>query len=187
MAKKSALTLSKVDDTYVIEHRGYPVGGMLRFHAILGVAAALMTVPLAVELSPRVSQVYFVVTALLIAYAAVGYLIYIPFASLGGRLSFRPTDENISFSKRVMGKDTQSSREIPWEGKLETEVEQVGMKVKFLPLSFYRVKVVTDFMTYHVATFGPGLDATADDLAKAVKKARYGRSKAIDFDALKGT
>jgi hypothetical protein len=187
MAKNAALTLSKVDDTYQIEHRGYPLGGMLRFHAALGVAAALLTVPLVVELGPKLAQVYFVATALIMLYALAGYLIYVPFAALGGRLSFRPKDENISFSKKVLGKDTQLSREIPWEGKLETEVEQVGLKVPFLPFSFFRVKVITDFMTYHVATFGPGLAATAEDLAKAVKKARYGRSKAIDVDALKGT
>ena len=183
--KNSALTLSKVEDTYQIEHRGYPRGGLLRFHASLGVAAALLAVPSAVELHPTASLVYYIITGLLIIYAVTGYLIYIPFSAIGGKLSFRPKDEHISFSKHVLGKSTESSRQIPWEGKLETEVEQIGMKVKGLPFSFYRVKVVTDFMTYHVATFGPGLSATADDLAKGIKKARYGRSKAIDFDALK--
>lgn len=185
--KSSALTLSKVEDSYQIDHRGYPAGGLLRFHASLGVAAALLVVPSAVELSSRISQAYYVVVALLIAYAIVGYAIYIPFSALGGRLSFRPKDEFMSFSKQMLGKDTETARQIPWEGKLETEVEQVGLKVKVLPLSFFRVKVVTDFMTYHVATFGPGLSATAEDLAKGIKKARYGRSKAVDFDALKDT
>lgn len=185
--KSSALTLSKVEDSFQIDHRGYPVGGLLRFHASLGVAAALLVVPSAVELSPRMSQAYYLVVALLIVYAVFGYLVHIPFSSIGGRLTFRPKDEFISFSKQVLGKDTETARQIPWEGKLDTEVEHVGLKVKLLPLSFYRVKVVTDFMTYHVATFGPGLSATADDLARGIRKARYGRSKAIDFDALKDT
>ena len=182
--KNSALTLSKVEDTYQIAHRGYPRGGLLRFHASLGIAAALLAAT-TVELHPTAALVSYVITGLLIVYAVAGYLIYIPFSALGGKLSFRPKDEHISYSKQVLGQSTESSRQIPWEGKLETEVEQVGAKVKFLPLSFYRVKVVTDFMTYHVATFGPGLAETADDLAKGIKKARYGRSKAIDFDALK--
>lgn len=183
--KNSALTLSKVEDTYHIAHRGYPRGGLLRFHASLGLAAALLAAASAVELHPTAALVSYIITGLLIVYAVTGYLIYIPFSAMGGKLSFRPKDEHISYSKQVLGQSTESSRQIPWEGKLETEVEQVGAKVKFLPLSFYKVKVVTDFMTYHVATFGPGLSGTADDLANGIKKARYGRSKAIDSDALK--
>jgi hypothetical protein len=180
MAKRAALTLSKVDDTYQIQHRGYPVGGLLKFHAALGLAAALLTVPLVVEVGPKIALWYYACTALLIFYAALGYVIHIPFAVLGGSLSFRPKDEHISFSRHVFGK-SGSLREIPWEGKLDTEVEPGG----FPPFRFYRVKVVTEFMTYCVAIFGPGQAATAEDLAKGVKKARYGRSKAIDFDALK--
>lgn len=188
MGKKSALALSKVEDTYLIEHRGYPAGGMLRFHAALGVAAVLMCVPLAVEVHTSAAQAYFAATALLMAYALLGYLVYIPFSMLGGRLSFRPKDENISYSRSLFGKETQARREIPWEGALEVEVEEVGLKVPVLPLTFYRVKVVTDFMTYHVATFAPGLKATANDLAKAVKKARYGgRSRAAQVEALTGS
>lgn len=184
MGKKSALALSKVEDTYQIAHRGYPAGGLLRFHLALGVAAVLMSVPLAVEIHTAAAQAYFVATALLIAYAVLGYLIHIPFSMLGGNLSFCPKDESISYSRTLLGKTTAPSRQIPWEGTLETEVEPVGLKLPGLP-RFYRVKVVTDFMTYHVATFGPGLQSTADDLAKAVKKARYGRPKrGVDIEAL---
>ncbi len=185
MGKKSALTLSKVEDTYQIAHRGYPRGGLLRFHAALGIGAVLMCVPLTVEIHTSAAQAYFASTAILIAYAVLGYLVHIPFCALGGRLSFCPKDENITYSRSMLGTDTQALREIPWEGTLEAEVEEVGLKVPGLPLCFYRVKVITDFMTYHVATFGPGLKSTAEDMAKAVKQARYGRPKrGVDIEAL---
>jgi hypothetical protein len=191
MAKSSAFTLKKSEDTYHIYHKGYPIGGLLRFHCSLGVAAALLAVPTAVELSPRMSQAYFVAAALLLLYALCGYLIYVPFAALSGHVSFTPKQESIQFSKALLGKDTELARQIPWEGKLDTEVEEVGLKVKLLPLCFYRVKVVTDFMTYHVATFAPGMQKAAEDLGKAVKRARYGNPSAsgryptLDVESLK--
>lgn len=184
MASKSAFSLKKSDGTYHIYHSGYPAGGMLRFHCCLGLAAALLTVPLSVELNPLASQVSYAVVAVLLVYALAGYAIYLPFAAMSGRVSLTPAEENITFSKRLLGQDTGNSRQIPWEGKLETEVEHVGLKVKFLPFSFYRVKVVTDFMTYHVATFGPGLATAAEDLGKAVRKARYGKAKANPLEGI---
>jgi hypothetical protein len=180
MAKRAALTLSKSDDTYRIDHRGFPVGGLLRYHAALGIAVVLLVVPLTLEVGPRMTQVYLAACAFLLLYAVLGYLVHIPFAMQAGRMSFRPKDEKMSFTRLLLGKSLQGEREIPWEGKLETEVEKAG----FPPYNFYRVKVVTDFMTYHVATFGPGLSVAAEDLAKAIKKARYGRSKTSEVDAL---
>ena len=178
--RRATLTLSKSDDTYLIDHRGFPVGGLLRYHAALGASVPLLTVPMAMEVGSRMAQFYLAGSAVLLLYAALGYLVHVPFAALGGRLRFCPKDEKISFSRQVMGKSSQAEREIPWEGKLETEVEKAGLA----PYHFYRVKVVTDFMTYHVATFGPGLAATAEDLAKGIKKARYGRPRTSDVDAL---
>ena len=173
MAKKSAFTLKKIDDTYHVHHRGYPAGALLRYHCALGVAAALMTVPVMVEMSPRLSQVYLFVTALLLLYAVYGYLVCLPFAALGGRISFNPKEEGLFFSKSILGKSTEFSRQIPWDGKVEPEMEAAGFK----PFKFYRVKVVTDFMTYHVATFGPGQQATAEELARTIKKGRHGKPR----------
>ena len=175
MATKSALELSKADGAYTVMHRGYPVGGLLRFHCTLGVAAALLTVPLFSELEPRLAQGYFALTFLLLAYAVGGYFIYLPFAGLRGGVRIVPTDEAISYHKSVFSIPVVVSRQIPWEGTLEVEVERFGWQTKLLPLNFTKIKIVTDFMTYHVATFGPGLQGTAEDMAKAIKKARYGR------------
>lgn len=183
MARKSALALSRSDDTFHIQHCGYPLGGLLRFHLSLGAAAVSLAVPLAVELGPKLSQAYFLATCLFLLYASIGYLLYLPFAALSGRVSLNPKEEKITFSKSVLGKHTDLSREIPWQTKLETEIERVGLKVPLLPLSFYRVKIVTDFMTYPVAVFGPGLGSTADAFSAALKKAQRGRG-GEDINAL---
>lgn len=175
MATKSALELSKADGAYTVAHRGYPAGGLLRFHCTLCVAAALLTVPLFSELESRLAQVYFALVFLFLVYSVGGYLMYLPFAGLRGGVRVVPTDESISYHRSVFSVPVVVSRQIPWEGTLEVEVERVGWQTKLLPLNFTRVKIVTDFMTYHVATFGPGLQGTADDMAKAIKKARYGR------------
>lgn len=177
MAAKSALELSKADGVYTIKHWGYTVGGLLRFHCAVGISSALLTVPLFSELDPKFAQGYFVVCFLLLAYAVVGYLGYLPFAALRGWIRFTPEEELISYHRSVLSIPIVVTRMIPWEGTLETEVEAVGVQWGRLPLSFFRVKIVTDFMTYHVATFGPGLRGTAEDMAKAIKRARYGRKK----------
>ncbi len=127
------------------------------------------------EAGTTLSQFYFGLSLVLLCYAIGGYILYLPFAARGGRVLVSPQTENITFDKSLLSFTTERSRHIPWEGTLETEVEQVGWKVKLLPFHFFRVKVVTDFMTYHVATFGPGLQTAAEDMAKAIKQARYGR------------
>lgn len=172
---KPVLKLSRADDVFIIGHRGYPVDGLLRFHCALGVTAAFSSVPMVTEVGTTLSQFYLGFSLLLLCYALGGYILYLPFAALGGRVLISPQTENITFDKSLLSFTTERSRQIPWEGTLETEVEQFGWKLKSLPFHFFRVKVVTDFMTYHVATFGPGLQSVADDMAKAIAQARYGR------------
>ncbi len=175
---KLALKLSKADDVFTVSHRGYPMGGLLRFHSALGLTASFVAVPMLAETGPMLTQVYFFAALALLTYAISGYAIYLPFAAFGGRVQMSPKNESLSFERSYLSISTEKARQIPWEGQLETEVERVGFGPKFLPFHYFRVKVVTDFMTYHVATFGPGLEGAAADLAKAIKRARYGRPAA---------
>lgn len=172
---KPALKLSKAEDVFIVSYRGYPVGGLLRFHSALGLTAALLAVPMVTKVETSLSQFYFSFSLVLLCYSLGGYILYLPFAALGGRVLISPQTESITFDKSLLSFTIERSRQIPWEGTLETEVERVGWKMKFLPFHFFRVKVVTDFMTYRVATFGPGLQSAAEDMAKAIKQARYGR------------
>ena len=158
-----------------MSHRGYPKGGLLRFHLALVFAVILMAVPLSLEVGSLTAQVYLAGAFVSVLYALVGYLVFIPFSALGGTVKLSPKDESIVYSRSNFGQNTAKDRPVPWPDKLETEIAQLGLKIPLLPLSFYRVNIVTEFMTYHVATFGPRLESTAQDFCKSMKQAHRSR------------
>lgn len=187
MGKRSSLALSKSGDTYQIEHRGYPERGLRRFHASLGLSLVLAAVCQVGWATVEVAQALVALSGAGALYSGLGYLCYVPFSALGGAISVVPSQERIAFTRSVFGRSSGPPREVPWEGKFEVEVESVGWDKAFFPLGFSRVRIVTDFMTYPVALLGPGQRRTAEDLAGALRQARFGRRHAQpEVDLLKG-
>ncbi len=84
MSKKSALTLQRSGGVFEVSHRGYPKGGLLRFHLAIVMAVMLMAVPLCLEVGTLTAQVYFAGAFIAVLYALLGYLVFIPFSALCG-------------------------------------------------------------------------------------------------------
>lgn len=103
----------------------------------------------------------------------LGYGIYGLFAGFSGKVTINPKDQTLTYASKFFGIPIGAGK-IPWEDKLNVDLQQLGLKVKALPLSCYKMKVVTQFMTYHIATFGPKQTELAKEFAKTMVRARKG-------------
>lgn len=171
----STIKTSKSGDNIEVTYRGVPSSALLPYRvAMLG---ALVCFGLQnAQTKPEDSNLVMVFSAaagVLGVIALLGYAIYGLFAGFSGKVTFNPKEKTTTFASKFFGIPIAAGK-IPWEDKLNVDLEQMGLKVKALPLSCYKMKIVTQFMTYHIATFGPKQTELAKEFAKTMVRARKG-------------
>lgn len=163
----------KSGDTYDVHYRGMPSGKLLPYRlSMMGVLLCGGLAHTFVD-DPVKNMIFTGLAALFTFYTVFGYVFYGFFAGFSGVVSFNPKEKSTAYKNKLFGISVGSGK-IPWEDKLKVDLEPVGLEVKALPFCCYKLKLVTQFMTYHVATFGPKQTELAKEFAKAMVKARRG-------------